>query len=102
MDIIFSGQAAQDAKTFYLLHLAECRAGCTLLALHRYRDRAGAWPTSLAEIEAQVSADTITDPFSGSPLGYRRSGNTFLLYSVGPNGTDEGGKRKDDRIFWSR
>ncbi len=100
--IVFSGRSAQDARIFHLLYLAECRAGRTLLALRRYKDRTGAWPASLAEVEPHVSADTITDPFSGKPFGYRRSGNTFLLYSVGPNGTDEGGKRKDDRIFWPR
>lgn len=102
MDIVFSGQAAQNAKMFYLLYLAECRAGRTLLALRRYRDQTGAWPASLAEVRPQVSADILIDPFSGKLLGYRRSGEGFLLYSVGPNGTDEGGKRKDDRIFWPR
>ena len=100
--IVFSGRFAQDARTFHLLYLAECRAGRTLLALRRYRDQTGAWPTSLAEVQPQVSADILIDPFSGKPLGYRRSGDTFLLYSVGPNGTDEGGKRKDDRIFWPK
>jgi hypothetical protein len=102
MGIVFSGRSARDAKTFHLLYLAECRAGRTLLALRRYRDQTGAWPASLAEIEARVSAVTITDPFSGRPFGYRRNGEAFLLYSVGPNRTDEGGKRKDDRIFWPR
>jgi hypothetical protein len=100
--IVFSGRSARDARLFHLLYLAECRAGRTLFALRRYRDRTGTWPASLAEAEPQVSADTITDPFSGRLFGYRRSGDTFLLYSVGPNGTDEGGKRKDDRIYWPR
>ena len=100
--IVSSGRSAQDARMFHLLYLAECRAGRTLLALHRYRNQTSAWPTSLAEVQPQVSADTLIDPFSGKLFGYRPSGNTFLLYSVGPNGTDEGGKRKDDRIFWPR
>jgi hypothetical protein len=100
--IVASGRSVQDAGMFHLLYLAECRAGRTLLALHRYRNQTGAWPTSLAEVESQVSADTVTDPFSGKPFGYRHSGEGFLLYSVGPNGTDEGGKPKDDRIFWPR
>lgn len=34
-----------------------------------------------------------TDPFSGKPLGYRREGTTgFVVYSVGPQGTFDGGK----------
>jgi len=99
---VFSGRSAQDAKTFHLLYLGECRAGRTLVALRRYRDQTGAWPTGLAEVQPYVSAEVLIDPFSGKPFGYRRNDNAFLLYSVGPNGTDEGGRRKDDRVFWPR
>ena len=31
------------------------------------------------------------DPFSGKPLGYRREGPGFVVYSVGPGGTFDGG-----------
>jgi hypothetical protein len=32
------------------------------------------------------------DPFSGQPLVYRAQGTNWLLYSVGPDGVDDGGK----------
>ena len=34
---------------------------------------------------------TGTDPFSGKPFHYRREGNGSIVYSVGPNGVDDGG-----------
>jgi hypothetical protein len=36
------------------------------------------------------------DPFSGKPLVYRLTDEGFRLYSVGPNGVDDGGKSCDD------
>ncbi len=33
---------------------------------------------------------------SGSPFGYRLENDGFVLYSVGPNGIDEGGRNRDD------
>ena len=33
------------------------------------------------------------DPFSGHPLVYKRVGDQVLLYSVGPNRTDDGGRK---------
>jgi hypothetical protein len=32
------------------------------------------------------------DPFSGSPLVYKQTGTNWLLYSVGVDGVDGGGK----------
>lgn len=47
----------------------------------------------------------VTDPFSGKDFGYRKQGKSFLLYSVGVNLQDDGGKHdplweKDDFVFW--
>jgi hypothetical protein len=36
------------------------------------------------------------DIFSGNPLIYRPSETGYLLYSVGPNGKDDGGRGPDD------
>lgn len=36
--------------------------------------------------------ETVADPFTDKPLGYRREGaNGFVVYSAGPEGTFEGG-----------
>ena len=36
------------------------------------------------------------DIFSGGELNYRQKGDGYLLYSVGPNGTDDGGRNQWD------
>jgi hypothetical protein len=36
------------------------------------------------------------DLFSGRPLVYRPTGSGYVLYSVGPNGQDDGGRSSDD------
>jgi hypothetical protein len=36
------------------------------------------------------------DPFSDKPLIYRRTGDNFILYSLGPNFEDDGGKPATD------
>ena len=37
--------------------------------------------------------ETVADPFTDKPLGYRREGaNGFVVYSAGPEGTFDGGK----------
>ena len=57
------------------------------LKLLAYRNAYGALPKKL--IEAGCS---ITDPYSGKPIHYAVQGPNFYLYSVGPNGQDEGGR----------
>jgi hypothetical protein len=38
------------------------------------------------------------DPFSGRPLIYRPDGEGYQLYSIGPDGKDDGGQF----VSWSR
>jgi hypothetical protein len=65
------------------------------LALRAYRLEKGDYPASL---DALVSGGYLTkvpdDPFAGTgPLRYRRvSKDRYVLYSVGPDGKDDGGK----------
>ena len=53
-----------------------------------HRARAGAFPDRLE----QALATPPTDPFSGRPLQYRREGKGFVVYSVGPTGSFDGGR----------
>ena len=44
-------------------------------------------------MKADVSARLLTDPFAAQgALRYRRDGAKYVLYSVGPDGRDDGGK----------
>lgn len=62
------------------------------LALRAYHERHGNYPEQLAQLVPDWLSHTADDPFSGQPLVYRREAERFVLYSVGPNGKDEGGR----------
>ena len=61
------------------------------IALERYRLRHGQWPDTLKELVPGVVERLPPDPFGDGPFLYRRAGDDFFLYSVGPNGIDDGG-----------
>lgn len=78
-----------------------------LIALERYRLRHGDYPDSLAQLLPDCIDRLPSDPWSGLPFGYVRVdpardhlGRSFLLYSVGADGTDDAGREAmtpDDR-----
>ena len=62
-----------------------------VLALVVYRDANGGYPESLdALVPKRLDAAPI-DPFSDKPVVYRREGEGYVLYSVGPDFNDDGG-----------
>lgn len=64
-----------------------------LLALRAYPAERGGFPASLdALVAAGCLARVPQDPFAGAPLRYRRAGGRYVLYSVGPDGDDDGGR----------
>lgn len=68
------------------------------LALRAYKLDHGAYPPALAALEPQYLRAVPADPFGLSgPLRYTRTGAKYLLYSVGPDGKDDGGKAIFDR-----
>jgi hypothetical protein len=62
------------------------------LALHIYTLEHGEPPTALADLVPQYLPTLPKDPFSGNPLIYRRTSTGCLLYSVGYDGKDDGGR----------
>jgi len=63
-------------------------------ALAAYRAEHGEWPEKLEALVPDYLAELPDDPFTDRPFHYRREGEGFLLYSVGPNLRDNGGKNK--------
>jgi hypothetical protein len=65
----------------------------TAIALERYRVRHGAYPGTLALLTPEILTAVPLDFMDGQPLRYRLTGDGhFLLYSVGLDGVDDGGK----------
>jgi len=72
----------------------------TAIALKRFQLKHGNYPEKLSDLTPEFLPSVPLDPVDGQPLRYRRNvGGTFLLYSVGENGKDNGGNpslEKDD------
>ncbi|MBW8865165.1 MAG: hypothetical protein JF609_09645, partial [Verrucomicrobia bacterium] len=64
----------------------------TAISLKRFQIRYGRLPASLVELAPEFLATAPLDPMDGKPLRYRANQDgTFLLYSVGADGKDDGG-----------
>ncbi|HVU28671.1 MAG TPA: hypothetical protein VHG71_13180 [Verrucomicrobiae bacterium] len=90
---------SEDAfDSFQLLRRAsaiETAKNMTLaaIALKRYELQHREFPSSLDDLEPEFLKVIPLDYMNGKPLRYKlNSDGTFLLYSVGENGVDEGGK----------
>jgi hypothetical protein len=66
-------------------------------ALAAYRADRGTYPVTLAELAPSYIAEISKDIFTNSELHYRQEAGGYLLYSVGINGRDDGGKGYADR-----
>jgi len=61
------------------------------ISVEQYHAIAGSFPTTLDAISPSLGGSVPVDPFTGESYHYQLSGGSFLLYSVGPNQTDDGG-----------
>jgi hypothetical protein len=66
------------------------------VALERYERDHGRYPDKLDALAPKYLAEVPGDLFSGKALVYRPMPKGYLLYSVGVNGRDEGGRGYDD------
>nr|MDQ2800452.1 hypothetical protein [Armatimonadota bacterium] len=63
------------------------------LALQAYKSDHGAYPPALSALVPAYLKVIPDDPCAASgPLHYKLSGSKYVLYSVGPDGKDDGGK----------
>jgi len=71
---------------------AERRMTITAIALKRFHLRNGHYPEALSELVPQYCKGELIDPWSGKPFRYRlNADDSFMLYSVGMDGLDDGG-----------
>jgi hypothetical protein len=71
-----------------------CHIASAALAVERFRLAKGTLPESLDEIVPQYLASVPVDPFNEKPVKYKKLPKGFIIYSVGENGIDDGGKEE--------
>ncbi len=65
------------------------------LSLEHYKLDNGGYPAALEELTPNYIASVPVDRFNDLPLIYKPSNTGYLLYSVGTDGTDDGGTSLD-------
>jgi hypothetical protein len=75
--------------------LARTRLLLVELALSAYRAEKGSEPLTLDDLAPKYLQQVPLDPFSGREPVYRVRRTNWLLYSVGPDGADNGGSAYD-------
>lgn len=84
----FEGVGLREA-----INTAEDRLLLVALALRAYRCEHGRYPPSLASLAPGYLTSVPADPFAPTrSLRYVMAGQKYLLYSVGPDGSDNGGR----------
>jgi hypothetical protein len=61
------------------------------LAMLHWRTAHGRFPSRLEELAPDVIAAVPRDPFDGTPLKLKQADRGLVLYSIGPDMTDDGG-----------
>ena len=83
--------------------LANVRLALTAVALEQFRAAHNQYPATLSELTPGYLTTTPVDPFDGQLLRYGKRAAGYVLYSIGPDLKDDGGKRmtgKDgDMVF---
>jgi hypothetical protein len=71
--------------------LANLRGTLLVAALELHHGRTGAYPQRIEELAPKTLTEMPLDPWTGKPFCYRREGESYVLYGVGPDRTDDNG-----------
>jgi hypothetical protein len=86
-------RSLQKAESRHKRVIAHERLLAVELALRCYESEQGRAPTSLEQLVPQYFQRVPLDPFSDRPVVYHPQGTNWLVYSVGEDTVDDGGKR---------
>jgi hypothetical protein len=81
--------------TIELRDIARLLAARTGLAVERYRLADGKLPDSLTELVPAFLESIPKDPFDGRELRYKKLETGFVVYSIGDDLSDDGGKERE-------
>ncbi len=87
-------------KDLRLAELADVRLCCIGLIMESFHRSHGHYPESLKELDGELPATALHDPFSSSQqhFHYHTTPTGYVLYSVGVNRTDDGGTNGSTRL----
>jgi hypothetical protein len=71
---------------------AHLRCAVVAVAAERYRLAHNRWPESLEQLVPEFLHEVPLDPYDAKPLRYRRIQEGVVIYSIGPDERDDGGK----------
>lgn len=74
--------------------IAQLRTARVGLAIQRYRLATGSFPDALSELVPAYLEAVPKDPFDDKELRYKKLETGFVVYSIGEDGTDDGGKER--------
>lgn len=83
-----------QVNTMSFRGFATLRAGWVALAVQRYRLATGRLPDTLTEILPEYLDSVPVDPFDGGEMRYKKLEVGFVVYSVGEDLSDDGGKAR--------
>jgi len=87
--------AMSRCATIDLRHIADLRTAQTTLAIQRYRLATGNYPNTLVDLVPEYLDVVPKDPFDGNDLRYKKLDAGFVVYSIGEDGIDSGGKENE-------
>jgi hypothetical protein len=85
----FAHVTARDCEV-----MAQLDAAHVALAIERHRRATGKLPDSLDDLVPKFLDNIPTDPFDGKPLKYKNLDPGFVIYSIGADRQDDGGKER--------
>ena len=87
----FHAPPVDDVARTMLQNHAMLRCSICAAAAERFRRTNGRWPVSLGELVTAGLLRTPTDPYDGQPVRLKRVSDGLVVYTVGPDKTDDGG-----------
>ncbi len=84
------------ATHFFLSRETECHLAGVACAVARYRQAQGGLPDTLEALVPTYIDEIPIDPWSNAPVLYEQCEPGYIIYSVGPDGVDQGGKGRED------
>ena len=92
----------ERTSEWLVMALTELRMIRIIFALERFRLAHVALPDSLDTLAPLYLREIPLDPWSAEPFHYRREGRDYVLYSVGPDNTDDGGNSAEPWAWYTR